>query len=152
MNCIWLSKHEKYHFPYPALRTSYVASSLYEGIFSTMSSTIFSASFPAGLIKLLKLPPCSSRTRPPSVSTLLTATYFQFPLFIKGNTVNNVTEIGCRSSEIIFLKLIIKKMQNDKKKKINHFVGPTLLPCIKITENMQPKRQWLIAFLHLVRH
>lgn len=77
------SNHENFDGWYPFLPTSYVAWSLYEGIFSTMSSTIFCASFPAWLIKLLKLPPCSSRTRPPSVSTLLTATYFQFPLFIK---------------------------------------------------------------------
>lgn len=53
--------------------TLYVASSLYEGIFSTTSSTIFWASFPARLIKLWKLPPCCSRTRPPSVSTLFSS-------------------------------------------------------------------------------
>lgn len=51
--------------------TSYTASSLYDGIFFTMSSTILCVSFPAWLIKLLKLPPCWSSTRPPSVSTLL---------------------------------------------------------------------------------
>lgn len=71
------SSHENFDGWYPFLPTSYVASSLYEGIFSTMSSTIFCASFPAWLIKLLKLPPCSSRTWPPSVSTLLSSTLYE---------------------------------------------------------------------------
>lgn len=39
-----------------------------------------------------------------------------------------------------------------KKKKINNIVGLTLLLCININENTQSERQWLIAFLHLIRH